>query len=183
MNHSMKLSLSTLAAIVAVAACSSATTPSTSNEPTDPAPTGTPTSSPKGDAGKPGSSGTSSGASSGTSGKPVDGDEACAQESTQQACAECCIKNHTKGYQTFVSALLGCACGGAGDGGAGPCATACKDTACSSPPSNPDASCNSCLQGILGASGACNQAVADACQPDADCVAEQTCLAPCQKKK
>lgn len=182
MHHSMKLSLFLLAATAALTACSSTTTPSTSNDPTEPTPTGTSTSTPQDDAGASTGTNGSSGAS-GTSGKPVSGDEACAKEASQQTCAECCIKNHAKGYQTFVSALLGCACGGTGDGGAGPCATACKDSACKSTPTNPDATCNACLQGILGASGACNEAVASACQPDADCVAEQACLSPCQKKK
>ncbi|MBS2014556.1 MAG: hypothetical protein JST00_16840 [Deltaproteobacteria bacterium] len=190
MQHSMKLSLSMLAAITAIAAvaCSSTQTTTTSGEPTEPADSGSTKQDPKGDSGASSSSSGSSGSSSGSSGSSgtPSGDDACGKESTQQACGECCIKNHTKGYQTFVTALLACACGGpgGGDAGAGPCAAACKTTVCAATPSNPDAACNSCLQGTLGASGACNQAVADACQPDADCVAQQSCVSKnCQSKK
>jgi len=171
MNHSMKLSLCVLATL-AVAACSSTHTTSTAQDPTEP------------DGGLPVKPKAPDGGSSGSSGSSgsTDPDAKCAQESSQQACGQCCIQNHPSGYQVFLSAVLACACGASGDAGQGACATECASTACKATPSQPDTACNACLQGAIGSGGACSGPVTSACSADADCMAEQQCLTPCQSK-
>ena len=119
--------------------------------------------------------------------QPVDAkpDLACGKEPTQAACATCCGTNHPPGYQTFVKALIGCACQGAGSDaatGAGPCADACKTTLCGSPPRTPSADCTTCVQKVIGAGGSCGPYVSDLCTVDPDCVGQQQCVAQCQNK-
>lgn len=116
------------------------------------------------------------------SGTTTDPDKACAQEATLQACGQCCVTNHTAGYKVFQDALLDCACKGTGADGGAPCATECGATVCAATPKNPDQACNTCLQGSIGQTGACNDAVATACTANADCVAQQKCVTPCQGK-
>lgn len=124
------------------------------------------------------------GSSSGDSGSSTDPDQACGEEASLQGCAQCCATNHPSGYKTFADTLLACACDGTGaDGGTGPCATDCQDTACASTPATPTAACNTCLQGSVGSGGACQQAVSDACTAEQDCLAQQKCVAQCQGKK
>lgn len=111
------------------------------------------------------------------------GDSACKAESTLQACATCCAKNHQTGYQTILTTTIACACKGEGaDAGTGPCATDCKDTLCAATPAQPTAACNTCIQNAIGQGGACQNAVATKCQADPDCVKEQSCVTPCQGK-
>lgn len=159
---------------LALAACSSSSSPSSSTDPTEP----TPSSSAK----KPDTTATPPPPPP-PADQPKTGDAACGAESTNQACQECCIQNHQSGYQTYLGAMLACACG-TGDAGAGVCATECKDTACKNPPAQPDAACNTCLQNALSSqSSACAQPVSTACQSDKDCTALATCAQPCSKKK
>ena len=118
------------------------------------------------------------------SGLPIDPDQECAEQASLQGCAQCCATNHPAGYKTFEDSLLACACEGTGaDGGTGPCATACGDTACAATPANPDAACNKCLQDSVGQGGACQQAVSDACTADKECLAQQQCASLCQGKQ
>ncbi len=131
------------------------------------------------------SGGSSSSSSSGGGGDSgADPDQACGEEASLQGCAQCCATNHPTGYKTFADTLLACACEGTGaDGGAGPCAEDCADTACNSTPAQPTAACNTCLQNSVGQGGGCQQAVSDACTAEADCLAQQKCVAQCQGKK
>jgi hypothetical protein len=186
MFNSMKLSLVALGGLALVAACSSSTkTDSTDVTPTEPVEAGAPAkpapTAPSGSSGSSGSSGTSG--SSGSSGS-TNPDDACAAETSQAACGQCCVTGHSAGYQVFLSAVLACACTGTGgDAGAGVCATECAGTACKATPSQPDTACTTCLQGAIAQNGACGTAVSQACTADKDCVAEQKCLTPCQSKK
>jgi hypothetical protein len=99
---------------------------------------------------------------------------------TNMACQQCCITNHMTGYNTYTNALLMCACGATGG-----CATACAQSACKMPPSNPmmgdacDTCINNAVQAADGGAGACDQALQTACQGDTDCVALIQCIQPC----
>lgn len=170
------LGLSALVAISTVFACSSTTT----------------TTNP---AGEEGGLGTKEGGSDGggggkdtgppvdTDSGPTDPDEACGAEATQTACATCCgPTNHAAGYKVFVDSLVECACGGTGaDAAAPPCATDCAAGLCATPPAQPNATCNTCLQSSVN-NGACAQHVSDECGASADCMAQQKCVAKCQGK-
>lgn len=116
------------------------------------------------------------------SGTTTDPDEACAQEATLQACGTCCVTNHPSGYKVFQDSLIGCACTGTGADGGAPCAADCAATACKTPPAQPDQTCNTCLQGSVGQTGACNAAVLSDCSASPDCLAQQKCVTPCQSK-
>jgi hypothetical protein len=121
---------------------------------------------------------------SGGGGNP---DDLCGEEATKQACGECCITNHPTGYKTFETALLECVCDGTGstqDAGAGngPCKTQCATTICAAAPMNPNAACNTCINGSIQQNGACLQHVGTQCQADQDCVDQQTCVGQCQSK-
>lgn len=125
------------------------------------------------------SSSSSSGLTSSSSGSS--GDTACAKEATFDACGSCCTQAHQAGATTFTKSLLGCACEGQGaDGGTGPCATDCADTACAG--KQPDATCNKCLQESVGKDGACLDKVSTDCNADNDCVAEQKCIGSCPQQ-
>jgi hypothetical protein len=158
-----------------IAACSSTTTTTT---PLDEA----------GTAKEGGSSGEGGAKDSGTpvdedSGTTPTTDKACADETTLQACGQCCVTNHPAGYKTFQDSLLSCGCKGTGaDGGTAPCATDCATTACKNPPAQLDQKCTTCLQGSVGQGGACQEALSAACTADPECIAEQKCIAPCQGK-
>jgi hypothetical protein len=166
--------LASVAALIgSVAACSSTTTTQTTVD----------------DGGAAADGGTSKDAGKDTSttepedsGTPTDPDKACAAEATLPACGQCCVTNHPSGYKVFQDSLLGCACTGTGADGGAPCAADCANTACMSPPGQPDAKCNACLQGSVGQTGACNDAVGTACGGNPDCLAQQKCIAPCQTK-
>jgi hypothetical protein len=98
--------------------------------------------------------------------------------STNMACQACCSNNHTTGYDTFVTALLSCACG------AGGCTTVCASTACAATPSNPNAACNNCLNDVQtapdGGPGVCDSDIANACNADPDCInGFIACADPC----
>ena len=168
------LSLFAVAALAGAFACTTTTTT---------------TETPSGDAGK--DAKTTTGTKDGgdtteddAGGLPIDPDQACGDEATLQGCAQCCATNHPAGYKTFEESLLGCACEGTGaDGGTGPCATACGATACATPPANPDAACNKCLQDSIGQGGACQLAVSEACTADQECLAQQQCASLCQGKQ
>ncbi len=111
------------------------------------------------------------------------GDEACAAETTRQACGSCCIKNHPAGAKAIQDSVEACACKGTGaDSGTPACMTECASTFCAATPAQPNAACNTCLQGSIGAGGACQASVSAACTASADCVAEQKCVMPCQTK-
>ena len=110
------------------------------------------------------------------------GDTACGKEATLQECGTCCITNHKSGYTVFQNSLLGCACKGTGADAGAPCATDCASTICAATPKQPDATCNTCLQGSVAMGGACQQQVSDDCTADTDCVAQQKCVSQCQGK-
>jgi hypothetical protein len=110
------------------------------------------------------------------------GDTACGKETTLQACGTCCIANHKSGYTIFQNSLLACACKGTGADGGAPCSTDCAATICAATPKNADTTCNTCLQTSIGNGGACQEQLTTDCAPDADCVAEQTCVAQCKGK-
>jgi hypothetical protein len=164
------IALLSAAALASVVACSSTTTTTASDSDAG--------------SGTPAEGGTVKDSSTPTvdSSTPTDPDTACGAASTAQACGQCCATNHASGYKTFTDSLLACACGGTGADGGAPCATACVDTFCKSPPANPTATCNTCLQSSVGATGACTDTVGTACQGSADCVAEQKCIALCKGK-
>jgi hypothetical protein len=168
--------LTSVAALAGVFACTT-TTRTIENDP------GT-------DGGKDSSTTSKEGGTSSTTDKDsgtttTDPDEACAEEGTLQACGQCCIKEHTKGYKVFEAALVACACEGTGstaDGGAPACADECADTLCASTPAQPDATCQTCLEGSIGQGEACTDAVSTACSDEPDCLAQQECVAGCPKK-
>jgi hypothetical protein len=111
------------------------------------------------------------------------GDEACAAETTRQACGTCCLTNHPTGAKVISDTVIACGCKGTGsDAGTAACGTECAATACAATPATPDMACNTCLQASVGQGGACQQAASDACTASADCVAEQKCITPCQTK-
>jgi hypothetical protein len=117
------------------------------------------------------------------SGDTTDPDTACANDSTLAACGQCCTTNHTAGATAFQNSLIACACSGTGaDGGTGPCATECATSACATPIAQPDATCSACLQGSVGATGACTAQVTSDCEAVSDCIAEQQCISQCQGK-
>jgi hypothetical protein len=117
------------------------------------------------------------------SGTETNPDLACKNEKTLQECGQCCVTNHPKGYQVFQDSIIGCACKGMGaDGGVGPCATDCAQTACKNPPAQLDQACSTCLQTAVSQGGACQEALSTACTAEPDCIAEQKCVAPCQGK-
>lgn len=168
-------SLSVLVALTTVIACSSTTTT------TNPGETEEGGKTPVAEAGKKDTSTTEEDPDSSTT---TDPDKACGDETTQSACATCCgPTNHPSGYAIFVSSLTECACSGTGaaDGGAAPCATACATSICKTPPSQPDTTCNTCLQASVN-NGACAQHVSDKCGVSPDCMAQQKCVAKCQGK-
>ncbi len=122
------------------------------------------------------------------SGTTLNPDKQCAAMATQEECGQCCGMNHPSGYAVFLKALIDCSCKGIGidggaDGGAGACATECADTLCKSTPAQPNAACNTCLQGAVGSGGACNEPISSACMADEDCMAQQKCIVPCASKK
>ena len=111
------------------------------------------------------------------------GDEACAAEATKSACGSCCVTNHAAGAKVIQDSVLACACDGTGtDAGTAACKTECAATVCAATPMNPDATCNTCLQASIAQGGACQKAASDAGTANADCVAEQKCVAPCTTK-
>ena len=166
-----------LSAVVAltgvVAACSSTTT-----VPVDPGPT-------EGGAkegGGPADGGKDTSTIPDDTGTIADPDKACAALTTFGECGTCCVKNHTAGYKVFQDSLVACACKGTGADGGSPCATDCATTICKSPPANPDATCNTCLQGSVNTGGACQDKVVNDCTASPDCLAQQKCIVPCQSK-
>jgi hypothetical protein len=155
----------------ALAACSSSTT-TTETGPGDGG--GSETSTPA-DGGKDTSTATDSS-------KTADPDDLCAEETTQNACGQCCATNHPAGYKVFQDSLLGCVCDGDGADGGAPCATQCATTLCKTPPVSADQTCQTCLQGSINTGGACQESVSAACTANPDCIAQQKCVTPCTKK-
>jgi hypothetical protein len=100
------------------------------------------------------------------------GDTACGQMSTSDDCITCCQGNHQQGSATFVAAVRNCACGPT------VCQTECSATYCASQPKNPDTACNNCLNSKLQTS--CQGPVSQACSPQPDCVAFNSCLGLCE---
>ena len=111
-----------------------------------------------------------------------DPDQAGAAEATLQGCATCCgPTNHPAGYKVFVDSLTECACTGTGSDGGAPCATQCSTGLCATPPAQPNATCNTCLQGSIN-NGACAEHLSTKCGASADCMAQQKCVGKCQGK-
>lgn len=103
-------------------------------------------------------------------------------------CLNCCetsppddSSGYNTGYDTFINALLGCACGTSS--APGPCATTCGSTVCASTPSAPSSACVTCvndsLQAADGGEGACYTAVDKACTADPNCVTYNNCANGC----
>ena len=124
-----------------------------------------------------GSTSNDTGAGTADTGSTVDAgspDEQCAAD--KKTCQSCCQSGHSAGFQVYLQALLTCGCK------AGVCDTACKTTACASPPAQPDNACISCLQGTLSpdAGKSCAGDVTKACVADTDCKALNDCAGGCQ---
>jgi hypothetical protein len=103
-------------------------------------------------------------------------DDQCAQAGSKQACNTCCAQGHQAGYQTYVQALLTCACK------PGNCDTECSATACQNPPKQPDTACNTCINGVTApdAGAGCLNDLKTACTADQDCVALIKCASGCK---
>jgi hypothetical protein len=139
------------------------------------------------------SSGSSSGSGSGTSGGGTAADagptdSTCAAQSSNTSCQQCCTQLHPAGVQTFLGALLTCACGVPDAGPAGNCASACAASACAARPTSPSPgdACYTCLSGDLeaanGGVGACDQTILNACSNDSNCRSFAGCVQPCLSK-
>jgi hypothetical protein len=86
-------------------------------------------------------------------------------------CVSCCEDNHKTGSNTFFGTLQACWCKGAN------CGTDCSATLCATTPANPDATCESCIDGL--ADDACDADLDANCGSDPDCVAFNTCANAC----
>ncbi len=86
-------------------------------------------------------------------------------------CIDCCVTNHMTGYETYLTAFLGCACQ------TSVCKTECAATICAATPANPDAKCDACLNGTKTA--VCDAPVQSACSADTDCTALMGCAQTC----
>jgi len=143
------------------------------------------TSNPKPD------SGTTGGGNAGDSGTPGDDDDTtpdsgptdnpdldCPNAGGAQACNQCCQGNHDEGANTYLQALLGCAC--ADD----LCGPVCEKTICAAQPSQPDQACITCVQGTQSpdAGKSCLNDESTACKANADCMALVQCASACPKQ-
>lgn len=113
-----------------------------------------------------------------TSGGPSEEPPApsCADETGQQACAQCCAADNQAGAKVYSDAVSQCMCEDAN------CATECAETLCASTPANPDAACNTCFG---EKQAACGEVVGTACGASADCMTFNKCLTDsgCATKK
>jgi hypothetical protein len=112
---------------------------------------------------------------------PQDGNNAaneCTGVNDPATCSNCCADAHATGVEDLNVAYVACACSGAGTpDGEPPCAKACGSTVCAATPTNPDDTCAACLEEVVAdQSGACYNAVVEACNGSPECVAWQNCL-------
>jgi hypothetical protein len=99
------------------------------------------------------------------------GDSACANKSTQSACADCCTAAHSTGLNTYNSNLQDCECNFPGD-----CVFECDTSFCNDPTTT-TSSCDNCMQSNLGPGDDCDQSTL--CGGDSDCDALITCVGNC----
>ncbi len=125
------------------------------------------------DAGKSSSSSSSGSTDEEDSGTSTGG--TCADESTLQACANCCASEYPKGAAAYQKAIFDCLCKPAN------CETECSATACAATPKDPDQACNTCLD---TKQDSCQQEFSDSCSASSDCVDFAKCLQDneCAKK-
>lgn len=91
----------------------------------------------------------------------------CGDETSQQACAQCCATEYPDGYAVYSGAVQECVCE------ADNCADDCADTLCAAQPKNPDAKCGTCAD---SKQQACGDALTKACNASQDCMAFYQCV-------
>src|SRR5688572_1682517 len=124
---------------VAIVACTTTTTSTTTSTKPSPASEPAPTE-PEKKTEEDAATGSSSGGNSKDSGAQEAPKGACAGETSQQACIECCAAKHEDGSAVYFVALIDCVCEPSN------CASECALTMCDpNNPQNPDAACNTCM--------------------------------------
>ncbi len=110
-------------------------------------------------------------------GAPPPDDSTCSSQTTKNQCEQCCLTVHPSGYQVYQQQLDDCVCNSPAA-----CATECANEVCANQPTTPNDACATCVANSLSSTGACYQAVANACQADTDCTALfGTCIPPCEQ--
>lgn len=171
------LTASTIAALFAIA-CTTTTTTTT----TAPDDAGTSSKTGDGDDGDDGGDG--KGGEDEDEGKGKDNEKSCADETTLQACGECCAAAHPAGAEIFQNAVNECICN------ADNCGDVCAGTvACGTPDKQPTQECVTCGNGFAQDQAklqqACGAAVSTACGSSQECLALNQCLldSKCDAKK
>ena len=89
-------------------------------------------------------------------------------------CGDCCDTVYPQGIETWVSIFMDkCLCSATA-----PCKTQCAASICAATPTNPDAACQACYQGLAN-DAACLAATSTACQADAQCKLNDDCWLGC----
>ena len=106
-------------------------------------------------------------------------DNTCSNQTTKSQCEQCCLTVHPSGYKIYQAQLDDCVCNSPAA-----CATECANEVCANQPTTPNDACATCITNALSSTGACYQAVANACQADSDCTTLfGTCIPPCEQKQ
>ncbi|HVJ91734.1 MAG TPA: hypothetical protein VM580_18160 [Labilithrix sp.] len=101
---------------------------------------------------------------------------ACSEESTPQACVNCCAQEHQAGVETYLDAydtLINCLCQPS------KCATECAESTCSDA-ENPPEPTEECLACEEAKGTECQQQAGQKCSASQDCIELNNCLGTCQ---
>jgi hypothetical protein len=169
---------------LSVIACAAEATPppsgkgdpvSTSNSTKPTTPTSPSASAPA----SPTAPGTPTSATPGSASSDASNDASCAAQKGD-ACSTCCEKAHSKGAETYLTALDNCLCVAAR------CATECAKTECSdddnAPDPTPGDACDVCMKKFTNddGTGACDTEIKPKCDGDADCKVYLACDDQCE---
>jgi hypothetical protein len=98
------------------------------------------------------------------------GDSTCTTQA-HTACVNCCINNHSAGYDRYLTLLANCECVSPGA-----CKTDCTTSFCVDR-NQTDTLCNVCIQANSGSGGVCD--VTSSCNLNGDCAALLACATAC----